>query len=92
MVNLRDLTWKLYFQLTSYKRTVTPQDYHIIQEIQKFNIPDYRPRSEWFKKAVHKIRQIQRIKMTRGFAFSQNESGQAGLVRKYDSTLRKPKG
>jgi phospholipid-transporting ATPase len=76
----------------SYKRTCMPQPYHIVQEIQKFNIPDYRPRQEWFRKAVHKVRAIQRIKQTRGFAFSQNESGQAGLIRSYDTTLRKPKG
>jgi phospholipid-transporting ATPase len=69
-----------------------PQPYHIVQEIQKYNIPDYRPRQQWFKRAVHKVRQIQRMKQTRGFAFSQNESGQAGLIRSYDTTQRKPKG
>ena len=42
---------------------------------------------EWFRKAVHKVRQIQRIKRSRGFAFSQNESGQADLIR-YVERLR----
>ncbi|KAJ3221416.1 hypothetical protein HK099_003538 [Clydaea vesicula] len=73
-------------------RNYRPHSYHIIQEIQKFNIPDYRPRMEWFRKAVHKVRQIQRLKRNRGFAFSQNESGQAELIRVYDTTKRKPTG
>ncbi|KAI8910338.1 hypothetical protein EDD86DRAFT_205155 [Gorgonomyces haynaldii] len=85
-VNLRDFVWKYY------KRSYEPKSYHIAQEIQKFDIPDYRPRTEWFRKAVHKVRQIQRIKRSKGFAFSQNESGQAGLIRQYDTTKRKPKG
>ncbi|KAJ3004607.1 hypothetical protein HKX48_001136 [Thoreauomyces humboldtii] len=84
--NLRDFTWKYA------KRTYRPASYHIIQEVQKYNIPDYRPRMEWFRKAVHKVRMIQRLKLTRGFAFSQNESGQANLIRKYDTTQRKPQG
>ncbi|KAJ2992991.1 hypothetical protein HDV02_002716 [Globomyces sp. JEL0801] len=75
-----------------YKRTFMPQPYHIVQEIQKYNIADYRPRMEWFRKAVHKVRAIQRTKQARGFAFSQNESGQEKLIRSYDTTLRKPRG
>ena len=86
LVNIRDFGWRYY------KRNYQPQSYHIIQEIQKFNIPDYRPRMEWFRKAVHKVRQVQRLKRSRGFAFSQNESGQADLIRVYDTTRRKPKG
>nr|KAJ3420256.1 hypothetical protein HK105_005907 [Polyrhizophydium stewartii] len=86
MVNLRDLVWKYY------KRTYAPQAYHIAQEIQKYNIPDYRPRMERFRKAVHKVRQIQRVKRAKGFAFSQNEGGQASLIRQYDTTRRKPIG
>jgi phospholipid-transporting ATPase len=86
MINLRDIIWKYV------RRSYLPENYHIVQEIQKYNIPDYRPRQEHFRKQVHKVRQIQRIKQTRGFAFSQNESGQAGLIRSYDTTLRKPKG
>jgi phospholipid-transporting ATPase len=77
---------------SSYKRTFTPKPYHIVQEIQKFNIPDYRPRQEWFRKAVHKVRAIQRIKQNSGYAFSQNESGQADLIRSYNTTISKPKG
>jgi phospholipid-transporting ATPase len=75
----------------SYKRTYDSKAYHIIQEIQKYNIPDYQPRMEWFRKAVHKVRQIQRMKRNRGFAFSQNETGQANLIRVYDTTRGKPK-
>ncbi|KAI9197490.1 uncharacterized protein BJ171DRAFT_221525 [Polychytrium aggregatum] len=83
---LRDFVWRYV------RRTYFPKSYHIIQEIQKFNVPDYRPRQEWFRKAVHKVRQIQRLQRTRGFAFSQNESGQANLIRVYDTTRRKPTG
>ncbi|KAJ3191400.1 hypothetical protein HK101_007812 [Irineochytrium annulatum] len=49
MANFRDFVWKYM------KRTYYPVSYHIVQEIQKFNIPDYRPRMEWFRKAVHKV-------------------------------------
>lgn len=31
---------------TSYRRTYMPSSYHIVQELQKYNIPDYRPRQE----------------------------------------------
>jgi phospholipid-transporting ATPase len=37
---LRDYVWKYYV------RTYRPGDYHIVQEIQKFNLSDYRPRQE----------------------------------------------
>ena len=30
----------------SYRRTYMPSSYHIAQELQKYNIPDYRPRQE----------------------------------------------
>lgn len=32
--------------LSSYRRTYYPAPYHIVQEIQKFNLSDYRPRQE----------------------------------------------
>ncbi|RKP40388.1 aminophospholipid-translocating P4-type ATPase [Dimargaris cristalligena] len=83
---LKDYTWKYC------KRMYFTRAYHIVQEIQKFNIPDYRPRMERFRKAVHKVRMIQRLRRTRGYAFSQNESGQAKLIRSYDTTRRKPLG
>ncbi|KAI9206974.1 uncharacterized protein BJ171DRAFT_456836 [Polychytrium aggregatum] len=86
IANFRDFTWKFF------KRNYLCKSYHIVQEIQKFNIPDYRPRMEWFRKAVHKVRMVQRMKRTRGFAFSQSDSGQANLIRVYDTTRRKPKG
>lgn len=73
------------------KRNYLPQSYHVIQEIHKFNIQDNRPRTEFFKKAVHRVRQIQRMKRNRGFAFAQTE-GQEQIIRKYDTTLAKPKG
>jgi len=82
----RDYCWK-YIQ-----RMWRPRSYHIVQEIQKFNIPDYRPRMERFRKAVHKVRMIQRMRKGRGYAFSQNESGQTDVVRSYDTTRVKPQG
>ncbi|KAF9351663.1 hypothetical protein BGX26_010376 [Mortierella sp. AD094] len=84
--NLRDYTFKYM------KRTFFPRTYHYVQEIQKLNIPDYRPRMERFRKAVHKVRNIQRLRRNRGFAFSQNESGTGRLVRAYDTTAQKPRG
>ena len=32
----------------SYRRTYRPAPYHIAQELQKYNIPDYRPRQEQY--------------------------------------------
>ncbi|KAF9183871.1 hypothetical protein BGZ51_003705 [Haplosporangium sp. Z 767] len=84
--NLRDYTFKYM------KRTFFPRTYHYVQEIQKLNIPDYRPRMERFRKAVHRVRNIQRMRRNRGFAFSQNESGTAHLIRAYDTTAQKPQG
>jgi phospholipid-transporting ATPase len=84
---LRDYAWKYM------KRMYKPRTYHTVQEIQKFNIPDYRPRMEQFQKAIRKVRAVQRLRKSRGFAFSQNESGQeAQIIRIYDTTLAKPKG
>lgn len=82
----RDYLWKYY------KRQYSPSTYHIIQELQKYDIPDYRPRMDRFKKAMQKVRLIQRIKRNRGFAFSQGDTGQAQLIRKYDTTKEKPSG
>lgn len=82
----RDYIWKYL------KRQHKPRSYHIVQEIHKYNIPDYRPHAERFKKAVVRVRMLQRLRQSRGFAFSQNESGQANLIRKYDTTQRKPSG
>ncbi|CAB4419848.1 unnamed protein product [Rhizophagus irregularis] len=87
MCLLRDFAWKYA------KRMYISRSYHTVQEIQKFNIPDYRPRMEQFQKAIRKVRAVQRLRKSRGFAFSQNESGQeAQLIRVYDTTLAKPKG
>ncbi|KAJ1968558.1 aminophospholipid translocase, partial [Dispira parvispora] len=83
---IRDYVWKYC------KRMYFTRAYHIVQEIQKFNIPDYRPRMERFRKAVHKVRMIQRLRRTRGYAFSQTETGQAKLIRSYDTTRQKPRG
>ncbi|CAG8604638.1 2225_t:CDS:10 [Paraglomus occultum] len=84
---LRDYVWKYA------KRMYSTRSYHTVQEIQKYNIPDYRPRMEQFQKAIRKVRAVQRLRRNRGFAFSQNESGQeTRIIRAYDTTLKKPTG
>ncbi|KDQ53432.1 hypothetical protein JAAARDRAFT_137304 [Jaapia argillacea MUCL 33604] len=80
----RDFVWKYY------RRTYQPLSYHIAQELQKYNIPDYRPRQEQFQKAIKKVRATQRMRRNRGFAFSQTETAgkqdQARLIRAYDTS------
>jgi len=79
---VRDFAWK-YF-----KRIYLPQSYHYVQEIQKYNVQDYRPRMEQFQKAVRKVRQVQRMRKQRGYAFSAgDESGQQmKVLNAYDTT------
>lgn len=87
---LRDYCWKYY------KRTYHPADYQIVQEIQKFNLSDYRPRQEQFQKAIKKVRATQRMRRQRGFAFSQTEQSgtqeQTRLIRAYDTSVARPSG
>ncbi|KAI8979748.1 hypothetical protein BDF20DRAFT_906215 [Mycotypha africana] len=84
--NLRDIVWK-YGQ-----RVFWPMPYHHVQEIQFYNLPDYRPRMDRFRQAVNKVRRIQRLKRNRGYAFSQNETDQTKIIRAYDTTQQKPTG
>lgn len=85
-----------------------PQTYHHIQEIQKYNIQDYRPRyvlpiylmlhicellanfylsrMEQFQKAIRKVRQVQRMRKQRGYAFSQADESQTRILQAYDTT------
>ncbi|KAG9018263.1 hypothetical protein FRB90_011717 [Tulasnella sp. 427] len=87
---IRDYAWKYY------RRTYHPASYHIAQELQKYNIPDYRPRQEQFQKAIKKVRAVQRMRKNRGFAFSQtedpNRQEQARLIRAYDTSQVRPSG
>lgn len=76
----RDFAWKYA------KRMYYPQAYHHIQEIQKYNIQDYRPRMEQFQKAIRKVRQVQRMRKQRGYAFSQTDESQARVLQAYDTT------
>ncbi|KAI1340495.1 hypothetical protein F5Y15DRAFT_41324 [Xylariaceae sp. FL0016] len=77
---LRDIAWKYA------KRMYYPQAYHHIQEIQKYNIQDYRPRMEQFQKAIRKVRQVQRMRKQRGYAFSQADESQTRVINAYDTT------
>lgn len=81
---LRDFCWKFF------KRSYSPESYHMVQEIQKYNIQDHRPRMEQFQKAIRKVRQVQRIKKQRGFAFAQADNqDQEKLLRLYDTTKKR---
>ncbi|KAI1094652.1 phospholipid-translocating P-type ATPase [Rostrohypoxylon terebratum] len=77
---MRDFAWKYA------KRMYYPQTYHHIQEIQKYNIQDYRPRMEQFQKAIRKVRQVQRMRKQRGYAFSQADESQTRVINAYDTT------
>jgi len=77
---MRDFAWKYA------KRMYRPQAYHHIQEIQKYNIQDYRPRMEQFQKAIRKVRQVQRMRKQRGYAFSQADESQNRVLQAYDTT------
>jgi phospholipid-transporting ATPase len=78
---IRDFAWKYA------KRMYFPQAYHHVQEIQKYNIQDYRPRMEQFQKAIRKVRQVQRMRKQRGYAFSQTDESQARVLQAYDTTV-----
>lgn len=81
---MRDFLWKYY------RRMYVPQSYHVVQEMQKFNISDYRPHVQQFQNAIRKVRQVQRMKKQRGFAFSQSEEGgQEKIIRMYDTTQKR---
>lgn len=83
---LRDFAWKYY------RRMYEPQTYHLVQEMQKYNISDYRPHLQHFQDAIRKVRQVQRMKKQRGFAFSQaEEGGQEKIIRMYDTTQKRGK-
>lgn len=77
---LRDVAWKYA------RRMYAPLSYHHVQEIQKYNVQDYRPRMEQFQKAVRKVRQVQRMRKQRGYAFSQTDESQARVLNAYDTT------
>lgn len=80
MCLLRDFAWKYA------TRMYRPKTYHHIQEIQKYNIQDYRPRMEQFQKAIRKVRQVQRMRKQRGYAFSQADESQTRVLQAYDTT------
>lgn len=67
-----------------------PESYHLVQEMQKYNISDNRPHLQHFQDAIRKVRQVQRMKKQRGFAFSQTEEGgQEKIIRMYDTTQKR---
>jgi phospholipid-transporting ATPase len=41
---------------------------------------------EQFQKAIRKVRQVQRMRKQRGYAFSQTDESQARVLQAYDTT------
>jgi len=41
---------------------------------------------EQFQKAIRKVRQVQRMRKQRGYAFSQADEGATRLIQAYDTT------
>lgn len=75
---IRDISWKYW------RRMYVPEYYHYVQEVQKYNIPDRRPRDSQFQKAIRKVRQVSRMRKQRGFAYSAADEGAERVVRAYD--------
>lgn len=44
---------------------------------------------EQFQKAIRKVRQVQRMRKQRGYAFSQADEGQTRLIQAYDTTMER---
>jgi phospholipid-transporting ATPase len=44
---------------------------------------------EQFQKAIRKVRQVQRMRKQRGYAFSQADEGQSRLLQAYDTTKQR---
>lgn len=78
---IRDIAWK-YFN-----RMYRPRAYHYVQEIQSYNIADHQPRMDQFQRAIRKVRQVQRMRKQRGYAFSQADEGIDKVIRTYDTSV-----
>eukprot|EP01137_Pigoraptor_chileana_P033308 Opistho-2@23991 len=83
----RDYTWK------TAQRMFFPRPIHIVQEMEMSDA-DVSLFIHAFSAASAAIRRIPHMigLRNRGFAFSQEEKGQADLIRKYDSNMDKPEG
>ena len=46
----------------------------------------YACRMEQFQKAIRKVRQVQRMRKQRGYAFSQADESQTRVLQAYDTT------
>lgn len=78
---IRDVAWKYY------NRMYRPRAYHYVQEIQSYNIADNQPRMDQFQRAIRKVRQVQRMRKQRGYAFSQADEGIDRVIRTYDTSV-----
>ena len=50
------------------------------------HLADNFNRMEQFQKAIRKVRQVQRMRKQRGYAFSQTDESQARVLQAYDTT------
>lgn len=85
---LRDFAWKYA------KRMYRPQTYHHIQEIQKYNIQDYRPRYADFSLCVCFVWSMLLTRLSPGWNNSRRPSGRCARYRECGSSVdmlfRKP--
>ncbi|OZJ04656.1 hypothetical protein BZG36_02875 [Bifiguratus adelaidae] len=82
MVNLRDFVWKYL------KRMYFPRPYHIVQELELKEPPNYRPNQQRWHRAMDKVHRLERQRTNsvaysgRGYAFAQSEERWQGDVCK----------
>ena len=73
-----------------------PAPYVIVQEIERYFTPEQQvAKRHEFRAQIQEnriIRLSQRTRRNRGYAFSQNETGQWEVMQKYDTTQQKPAG
>eukprot|EP00126_Sphaerothecum_destruens_P010769 Sdes_comp20804_c0_seq1m17133 len=82
----RDFAWK------AFQRNFQPKNYHIIQEMTLMRADPNLIKSAFsLRSFVQKIPVFDRF-ISRGFAFSAGERGQADVIRKYDTNIEKPEG
>ena len=80
----------------SRQRNDRPTATVIVQEIERyFPEEEHLLKRQEFRAQIQEnriVRLSQRTRRNRGYAFSQNESGQWDIMQKYDTTRQKPAG
>lgn len=83
---IRDFSWKYL------RRDIWFEAYHIIQEIQSVSTAAMVRRPSRRSSVVTRGLSFNRTLVRRGFAFAQNETGEAKHVQQYDTLSKKPDG